>query len=306
MDDRKPKTLIKGAKFRALRTRRPGDEHPKKHQIRELVDPSVHPSLFIFPNLFTSASLFLSLFSIVKVSEAEFIAACWLILLAAVCDVIDGPVARFTRTSSSFGLQFDSLADIVAFGVAPAFLMFANLRQLDQSLLPSYAPKLALGACALYSICSAIRLARFNVQADTTERRYFRGLPTPGAAGMVVSSFLFVTWLEKFSFYQTAEDTRWLTLTMHRSILLLMVCLAILMVSEIPFPKLKNLVAVSRNHVQALVFIVGLVCLLITLQDYVPALLFAGFLIYILAAVFGHVRRKMRRRRTGELLEAGN
>lgn len=261
-----------------------------------LPDDPPRYSHYILPNLFTSASLFLALFSIVKSAEGEFIMASWLIIGAALCDVIDGPVARLTRTASSFGLQYDSLADLVAFGVAPAFLMFWHLQGMDDTVLPDHAPKLALGACALYAICSAIRLARFNVQADTAEKRYFTGLPTPGAAGVVVTAYLFVVWLGNLPVIAELEDAAWVTRTLHRSILFLMVGMALLMVSEVPFMKLKNIVQVSRKPFNTLVFTVLVVCVAIVLSDHLPVLLFGGFALYIIGGLWGEGRRRFRRR----------
>lgn len=264
--------------------------------------------MYLAPNLFTSASLFLALWAIVKVSEgtaalaighgplstSSFVSACWLILFAALCDAIDGPVARWTRTSSSFGLQFDSLADVVAFGVAPAFLMYSNLRTMDESFLPGYAPRLALGACALYAICSAVRLARFNVQAHTTEKVHFTGLPTPGAAGTVVSAFLFVLWLGELPAVRDFVDPRWLTRNLHRSILFLMVGLAFLMVSEIPFPKLKNLLLITRKPFDMLVLVIVVICVLITFQGFLPVFLFGAFIMYLLVSVAFALRRRVK------------
>lgn len=266
-------------------------------------------SLYLFPNLFTSASLFLALFSIVKASEglvvfsqgappqAHFITACWLLLLAAVCDAIDGPVARLTRTSSSFGLQYDSLADVVAFGVAPAFLMYANLRTMDETLLPTYAPRMALGACSLYVICTAIRLARFNVQAHTEEKRHFSGLPSPGAAGTVVTAYLFVEWVSALPIIREMPDRTQVTRMMHRSILLLMVCLSALMVSEIRFEKLGNMIHLTKKPFYTLVAIVAAVSLSIMLVSYVPIILFFIFVIYLLVMVGRAARREYDRRR---------
>ena len=251
------------------------------------VRPAPRASFYILPNLFTSASLFLALWAIVKVSEGNFVDACWLILAAAVCDAIDGPVARLTRTSSSFGLQFDSLADMVAFGVAPAFLMYSNLRTLDE-LLPNYAPRLALGACSLFAICSAIRLARFNVQASTSEKNHFTGLPTPGAAGVVVSAYLFVQWLERMPFYDAGLDARMLT----RAILVLMVGISVLMVCEIPFPKFNRIILRPRNPFNTLVYLIVGACVLITFVGYFPLVLFAGFMLYIGATLAMALRRR--------------
>lgn len=251
--------------------------------------------IYILPNLFTATSLFLALFSLVKASEGQFMFAAWLIIGAAVCDAIDGPVARLTRTSSNFGLQFDSLADVVAFGVAPAFLMFKHLGLLDKEMLPVYAPRLALGACALYAICAAIRLARFNIQAATTEKNHFTGLPSPGAAGAVVSAFLFVEWLTEYmtgiDSLKAMLDTKDLTVNMHRSTLLLMVILAFLMVSEVPFSKLKHILRVANKQFQSLVILLGGACVLITFADFMPVILFAGFAVYIVVSVVNYLRQ---------------
>lgn len=269
-------------------------------------DSRARAYLFVLPNLFTSASLFLALFALVKSAEGmvlattgasskeAFVMACWCILLAAVCDAIDGPVARLTRTMSEFGLQYDSLADMVAFGLAPAFLMYARLRTMDPTQLPHYALKLALGACALFAICSAIRLARFNVQASTTEKKDFSGLPTPGAAGAVVTAYLFVEWFSSLAFVAEIEDPTDVNRVMHRSVLLLMTALALLMVSEIPFPKLRNLLALPRNPLHTLIGIVAIVCVMIAFQFYIPVLLFSIFVVYILGSL---VRAYMGRRR---------
>lgn len=254
------------------------------------------PSHYILPNLFTSASLFLALFSIVEAAQGNFEMACWLILGSAICDVIDGPVARLTRTSSSFGLQYDSLADVVAFGVAPAFLMFSHLAAMDDAALPEHAPKLALGACALFAICSAIRLARFNVQADTAEKRHFTGLPTPAAAGVIVTAYLFVVWLGGQPFLQEIADPDWAGRTLHRSILLLMAGTALLMVSEIPFMKLGSMMQVSSKPFNTLVVLVLLICLLIAFLDDLPVFLFGGFALYISGAVWAEGRRWLRKR----------
>lgn len=228
-------------------------------------------------------------------AQPHFVTACWMIILAAVCDAIDGPVARLTRTSSSFGLQYDSLADVVAFGVAPAFLMYATLRTMDETLLPAYAPRLALGACSLYVICSAIRLARFNVQAHTEEKRHFTGLPSPGAAGTVVTAYLLVEWVSALPIVQELPDRTVVTRIMHRIILLLMVGLSVLMVSDIRFAKLRNLIRAKSKPFNTLVILVGLVCLAIMLVDYVPVMLFAAFLLYILTMVWQALRRRFGR-----------
>ncbi|MEO8377581.1 MAG: CDP-diacylglycerol--serine O-phosphatidyltransferase [Candidatus Sumerlaeota bacterium] len=302
------KTFNLRPKLRLLRNRRKGPlvrgtGGPIPDDFEQRDPPA---SFYIFPNLFTSASLFLALWAIVNVSEGsvaialkdtglaelKFVKACWLILFAALCDAVDGPVARWTRTSSSFGLNFDSLADVVAFGVAPAFLMYSKLRSMDEGL-PLYAPRLALGACALFAICSAIRLARFNVQAATTERNYFTGLPTPGAAGAVVSAFLFVLWFTDLPGIRAVDNDQNIRKNLHRLILLMMAGLAFLMVSEVPFPKLKNLLKFSRKPFDSLVILAVVLCVLMMMWNNLPVILFGAFAIYIVVSVFNGVRKKL-------------
>jgi CDP-diacylglycerol--serine O-phosphatidyltransferase len=305
-----PTALRIGRPYTGLRRRRGGAVAPPPDPVTGR--QGVNPTLYLLPNLFTSASLFLALTSIVKVSEglvlasqglparAEFIMACWMILFAAMCDAVDGPVARLTHTSSSFGLQYDSLADLVAFGVAPALLMYANLRTFDETLLPVYAPKLALAACALYVICAAIRLARFNIQAETSEKRHFVGLPSPGAAGTVVTAYLFVEWLSALPGWMHVAESASPTRMLHRGILLLMVGLALLMVSEIPFGKLRHLLRISEKPFNSLVVLMVVFCGVIMFIDYLPAMLFAAFMVYILSTLVATARRRLMAWRRGQ------
>lgn len=300
-----------------LRIRRPsgsrtaipiaGAERPRRPRLFDMrFGPRAH--LYILPNLFTSASLFLALYSIVKSAEGisanpgeaavHFTSACWCIILAAVCDALDGPVARLTRTASAFGVQYDSLADCVAFGVAPAFLMYANLKVMDSTMLPTYAPRLALGACALYAICAAIRLARFNVQSETEEKQHFTGLPSPGAAGTVVTTYLFVEWLRelpRIASISAEPAIGQLTRGLHRGSLLLMVILALLMVSEVRFGKLKNLIRPSAKPLNTLVVLVLVACMLITLSEFLPVFLFGAFFFYIGITLVSEARRMLHR-----------
>jgi CDP-diacylglycerol--serine O-phosphatidyltransferase len=237
-------------------------------------------TVYLLPNLFTSGSLFCALYSVVMAADGDYRKACYLILLSAVFDALDGPVARLTRSASSFGLQYDSLADVVAFGVAPAFLMHRKLSTIQGTVdLSQWAPNLALGACALFVICGAIRLARFNVQVSTEERRYFTGLPIPAAAGVVVSAFLFV------ETYMT--DTK----NLHRLILLLMVAMAGLMVSTIPFPKLEFMIRRAQNNANMLVATVFIACLVVILWAHLPTILLASSVIYIGFSIIAHIRR---------------
>ena len=129
--------------------------------------------LFILPNLFTAGSIFLGVLSVVFASKGNFENACWLILFSMVLDGLDGRVARLTNTSSKFGVEFDSLADIVAFGVAPAFLLYFYIG-IDYG-------RVGMSVPALFVILGAVRLARFNI-TSSSEPNFFIGLPIPSAA----------------------------------------------------------------------------------------------------------------------------
>ena len=136
--------------------------------------------MFLLPGLFTVGNIFCGYVSIVRSTERDFEAAALLILVAALLDALDGRVARATGTSSEFGVQLDSIADVVSFGVAPAVLMF--------SWSFSTFGRVGWTVSFLFMICGAIRLARFNLQRSLHDRRFFVGMPIPAAAGILAAS----------------------------------------------------------------------------------------------------------------------
>ncbi len=129
--------------------------------------------LFILPNLFTAGSIFLGVLSVIYASKGKYEIACWLILISMILDGFDGRVARLTNTASKFGVEFDSLADVVAFGVAPAMLLYFYIG-MDYGRLGMCVP-------AIFVIFGAVRLARFNI-TSSSEPNFFIGLPIPSAA----------------------------------------------------------------------------------------------------------------------------
>ena len=139
--------------------------------------------VYLLPNLLTTGGLFAGFYSIVATMNGNYLVAGWFVLIAAVFDGLDGKVARMTNTTSKFGVEYDSLADLVAFGVAPGLMMYA------WALKPF--GKLGWLAAFLYVVCGALRLARFNVQITTVESKRFVGLPIPAAAGMAASLVIF-------------------------------------------------------------------------------------------------------------------
>ncbi|MBN2494747.1 MAG: CDP-diacylglycerol--serine O-phosphatidyltransferase [Deltaproteobacteria bacterium] len=184
--------------------------------------------LLILPNLFTVSSIFCGLYAIVEAAGGGFYRAAVAILFAAVFDAADGRVARLTRTQSQFGLQLDSLADVISFGVAPAMLAYF------WALSPLGWLGLA-GACA-YAICGALRLARFNVlsASGSLPPKHFLGLPIPIAAASVVSLVLAV---------RSGE----LGMLKPGVVLGMLLLLALLMVSNVRYRTFKKLKATRRS-----------------------------------------------------------
>ncbi|WP_411330191.1 CDP-diacylglycerol--serine O-phosphatidyltransferase [Desulfovibrio desulfuricans] len=138
--------------------------------------------VYLLPNMITTLSMFLGFLSMVWAVQGRFESACFAILLSAVMDGLDGKVARLTNTASEFGVQYDSLSDLVAFGIAPAMLMW----QWELSALG----RMGLAAAFIYAACGALRLARFNVSTAAVGKRFFIGLPIP-AGGCTVVTFVF-------------------------------------------------------------------------------------------------------------------
>ena len=135
--------------------------------------------IYLLPNAFTTAALFCGFFAIVNAMNHQFEMAAIAIFASLVLDGMDGRVARMTNTQSAFGEQYDSLADMVSFGVAPALILYVwALKPLG---------KLGWIAAFVYCCCAAFRLARFNVKLDQDEKKYFFGLPSPAAAALLVS-----------------------------------------------------------------------------------------------------------------------
>ena len=220
-------------------------------------------NIYVLPNLLTTGNMFCGFFSVIYAMRGEFIIAAYAIVAAAVFDMLDGRVARMTHTESPFGAQYDSLSDVISFGVAPAFLLYMWALQ----------PFGRLGWLACFSIvaCAALRLARFNVQSGE-EKNYFQGLPTPMAAGIVSSSVLCFNDLEI-----DAYRSLW--------ILALAFLLSITMVSQFRYRSFKDL-DLRRKQPFSYLVIAVLIFILIALRPEV--MLFALFLSYAtLGAIFG-------------------
>lgn len=178
-------------------------------------------SIYLLPNLLTSASLFCGFYAMIATIDKRFVYAAIAIFLSAIFDALDGRVARMTGSTSRFGVEYDSLSDVIAFGVAPGLLVYLWA-------LKGYG-RFGWLAAFLFVACGALRLARFNVQVDTVQKKYFLGLPIPAAASCIAASVLFFV---KLGY---SNEIRQVIMP------IMVYALAFLMVSDIRYYSLKDL-----------------------------------------------------------------
>ena len=232
--------------------------------------------IYILPNLFTLAALFFGFYAIVQAMNLNFDQAAIGIFVAMVLDGLDGRVARLTKTQSAFGAEFDSLADMVSFGAAPALVMYEwVLRDLG---------KLGWVAAFLYCAGAALRLARFNTMLDVADKRWFTGIPSPAAAALVGG---FVWIMDDYDI--DPQSVRWWALFVT-------VFAGLTMVSNLKYwsGKAINL----RKSVPFVVVLAGAVAVALTaLQP--PLVLFAGFVVYALSGYVVSAWLHLRRGRPG-------
>lgn len=139
--------------------------------------------IYILPNLLTTANMFCGFYSIVSALNGDFLTAAWAILIAMAFDLMDGRVARLTRTTSTFGVEYDSFSDLISFGLAPSLVTYLWC-------LKPYG-RLGWLAAFLYTACTALRLARFNILVNVVSKRWFQGLPSPLAAATIATAIVF-------------------------------------------------------------------------------------------------------------------
>lgn len=246
--------------------------------------------VYLLPNLLTSAALFAGFYSIISGINDKFEASAIAIIIAGLLDGLDGRVARMTHTQSDFGEQYDSLSDLISFGLAPALLAFNwSLSSLGE--ISTFAGKLGWLAAFLYMACTALRLARFNTQVGVADKRYFQGLASPAAAGTLV----FTVWFF-IDNNVSGETVRWL-------IFFEIIALGILMFSNIRYYSFK--IAPNGEKVPAMWLLLAmLIIVLLALNPPVMGMTF-GF-IYVasglLVTIAGRRNWKLKRhqRITGE------
>ena len=250
----------------------------KKAPVDEIEDVDVgdekkqpHKGVYLLPNLFTTAALFSGFYSIIAAMNENFIHAAVAIFISMIFDGLDGRVARLTHTQSAFGAEYDSLADMVSFGIAPALVVFT------WSLAPL--GKIGWIAAFIYAVGAALRLARFNTMLGVEEKRYFTGLPSPAAAALVAG----VIW--------AANDKGVTGESMATIMALLVPITGLLMVSNVKYRSFKDLNLKGRVPFVVLLIAV-LVLVLVALE---PALvLMSVFCLYGLWGVLGIFFEKLR------------
>lgn len=226
---------------------------------------------YIVPCMLTICSLFSGFYSIISAFNGHFFAAAVAILVAAVFDGLDGRVARMTHSTSTFGMELDSLCDMVAFGVAPGVLAY----------LWALTPYGRYGwlAAFLYVAATALRLARFNSQTVASPSHDFTGLPCPAAAGMVATAVMFSTHV-----FKTTDTVQ------HITLLLMVYLLSYLMVSTHRYLSFKHMDIAKEKRFH---LIVGMILLLILLATEPPITLFGASLLYILSGPFLAIKARV-------------
>jgi len=242
--------------------------------------------IYLLPNLLTTGAMFAGFYAVIAGMDGDFRNACIAIIVAMVLDGLDGRVARMTNTQSAFGAQYDSLSDLIAFGVAPALICF--------SWALSSLGKAGWTICFIYVACAALRLARFNVQLGTSDKRFFVGLASPAAAGLVV----FMVW----ALFENQVEVTGLVAMLAA---LITFAGAALMVVNIRYYSFKDLD--FKNRVPFIVMILVVLIFVIVSWD-PPIVLFAMAIMYAssgpLMAIYARREKLLKRFPVGE--EAAN
>ena len=220
--------------------------------------------IYLLPSVLTTFGMFAGFYSIISSINGDFTIAAISILIAMFWDTLDGRVARLTNTQSAFGAEYDSLADLVSFGLAPALLVYQwTLYELG---------RFGWLAAFVYLACAALRLARFNTQVGTADKRYFQGLPSPAAAGVIAS----MIWLKIWTFASFDSDVISMGYYLGAGITIL--C-GLLMVSNVRYYSFKEFDSKKASFRFLLIVILSLIILV-----YKPnIILFTGFFVYLLS-----------------------
>jgi len=223
--------------------------------------------IYLLPSVLTTFGMFAGFYSIISSINGDFTIAAISILIAMFWDTLDGRVARLTNTQSAFGAEYDSLADLVSFGLAPALLVYQwTLYELG---------RFGWLAAFVYLACAALRLARFNTQVGIADKRYFQGLPSPAAAGVIAS----MIWLKIWTF--ASFDSEVISLGYYLGAGITILC-GLLMVSNIRYYSFKEFDSKKASFRFLLIVILSLIILV----SKPNIILFTGFFVYLLSGPF--------------------
>lgn len=230
--------------------------------IKKAHDGKPRRGIYLLPNLFTTAALFFGFYAIVSAMDNRFEPAAIAIFIAMLLDGLDGRIARLTNTQSDFGAEYDSLSDMVSFGVAPALVMY------EWALLSM--GKLGWLAAFIYTAGAALRLARFNTQLATADKNYFQGLPSPSAAAIVAG----MVWV--------GENYLPMDKTVAMFCVIITIWAGVLMVSNFRYYSFKG---INWKGKVPFVVMLMIVLVIVLVSSNPPILLFIGFLIYSVSGI---------------------
>lgn len=250
-------------------------------------DNKSHRGVYLLPNLFTTAAMFAGFYAIVTSMSGQFEAAAIAVYVAMVLDGIDGRIARMTNTQSAFGTEYDSLSDMVSFGLAPALVMYEWALE-DLRTMGWIWAKLGWLAAFFYAASAALRLARFNTRVGTTDKRYFHGLPSPSAAAIMMG----MVWVW--------HDLEYSGKDLKVAALLVTIVTATLMVVNVYYYSFKEFD--FRNKVPFIALLAVVLVFVLTSID-PPKVLFAAFCLYALSGPVLTAER-WRRKRAARRLSA--
>lgn len=242
--------------------------------------------VYLLPNLFTTGALFCGFYAVVASMDGNFSRAAYAIFVAMLLDGMDGRVARMTSTESQFGKEYDSLSDMVSFGIAPALVMYQWGIEVLRDL-GGFWGKAGWAVAFIYCVCAALRLARFNTNSVKVGKRYFQGLPSPAAAGVLAGFILFErTW--QLGDYPSVSLALFLTLAS-----------GLLMVSNIKYRSFKDLDLKRKVPFYVLLIIPAILVLLATSPSQTLFALFFGF---AASGPIGYIYRLVKGERTESIM----
>jgi len=256
----------------------------------KIKDVPIKKGIFIIPSLFTCGNMAFGMLSIFSSIGGHFIPAAWLLVGALACDILDGRIARMTNTTSDFGMELDSLSDLVSFGIAPSIMMYM--------LVLNTMGKIGIAIAILYVLCCALRLARFNVLAQSGEvQKHFVGLPTPASAGVIIS---FVLSYELLGPENLTLNIKTIPILMNlmpkffKAMPIVITVLSFLMVSNIPYASFKRLKLSRVRTIEVFALMIVLIILVIV---YPQNIIFVIFSVYAISGLLFYVPRLIIRRR---------